>query len=70
MLELIVLGKIPGTNLQITFEWVVLLGGALLLALEFYVLRQRLQSQKSMSRGGSVDIEGHNALPVQLQFFE
>jgi hypothetical protein len=75
MLELIVLGRIPGTSFQITFDWAIFLAGLFLLALELQLLRRhypiKLPSNWSQNKeAASVQTSGDNTLPVQLQLFE
>lgn len=41
MLELIVLGQVPGTNLVITFNWVIIIAVTFFICLQIYFLNLR-----------------------------
>jgi hypothetical protein len=76
MLELIVLGRIPGTTYQITFDWAIFAAGIFLLAIELYVLRHTLPVPAHQTvlplqdPAESANIGGEDTLPVQLQLFQ
>lgn len=41
MLELIVLGEVPGTRMQITVSWALIAGAIFLMSIESYLIYQR-----------------------------
>jgi hypothetical protein len=56
MLEFIVLGIIPGTHVQITFSWVLLMTALGLIAYEFYIRRQTFNLSQRFRRLRPEDI--------------
>ncbi len=49
MLELIVLGQVPGTNLVITFNWVLIIAASLFIGYEAYHFINRRKNAKTQS---------------------
>ena len=58
MLEFIVLGQIPGTNFQITFDWAVFLAGMFCISLELYILRHRLHPRQIILTPSGIILHG------------
>ncbi len=49
MLELIILGRIPGTTIEITFKWVLVIAATLLATYDFFRVKRRKHTNDNVS---------------------